>query len=396
MRRHVRNSGVFLAVLAWNSHANASCDETPSDCSDWANNGAFLPHPCDCAKFYQCSNYDAVLSSCGPGTYYDPESFICQFDNTRCHTTTTAEPSTTQLQCDDGYVMESNACVDINECAVSDTDYSGSGYSGSGYGESNDPCQNGQEIASSHCINLPGTYVCCPITFTYTAGVGCVDPILNCDAGFIQNDSNECVAIVATWEDIKNSTQALFNSIPAGEITFEYDITSAFSGPTPDSGNLAELNGAQRLDPIFDYEGETYELDTQTRTTPPTNFNLGNDGDCGDMVNIVRSQQNCGSCWAFAAVSVAQDAVCLQSGGVFQELLSPLQGGFGKSILSKKGSIMNYFKNFAIFLDFKARMGQGKSFYASVIQFLQFIVPNLFFFAKPCCTPRRLLQKLLR
>jgi len=155
-------------------------------------------------------------------------------------------------------------------------------------------------------------------------------PIVNCHAGFIQNVTNDCVAHLATWENIKKSTQALFDSIPAGEITFEYDITSAFSGPTPDSGNLAELNGAQRLDPIFDYEGEAYELDTQTRTTPPTNFNLGNDGDCGDMVNIVRSQQNCGSCWAFAAVSVAQDAVCLQSGGVFQELLSPLQGGFGK------------------------------------------------------------------
>ena len=71
-----------------------------------------------------------------------------------------------------------------------------------------------------------------------------------CDYGFtFSEDEGECVEVFETWADVQQKTSTILESITAESITFEFDLEGDFQGPTPDSGNLGELNGA---DPTYE------------------------------------------------------------------------------------------------------------------------------------------------
>ena len=89
-------SSLSLFFLA-KSQSSEWCDAPPT-CD---RNGQYIRHPCDCSKYYFCSNGNPALRSCGPGTYFDFSSKICNFEwAVECvlqdEPTTTVEATTTE------------------------------------------------------------------------------------------------------------------------------------------------------------------------------------------------------------------------------------------------------------------------------------------------------------
>ena len=65
---------------------------TEADCTTIPNcdfNGQYTRHPCDCQKYYLCTNGEQTLHSCGPGTLFEPQGEFCNFEHlVECDCTT--------------------------------------------------------------------------------------------------------------------------------------------------------------------------------------------------------------------------------------------------------------------------------------------------------------------
>lgn len=66
------------------------------------------------------------------------------------------------------------------------------------------------------------------------------------------------------------------------------------------------------LDDIF--------IDTETVDDLPVSFDWRTKGNC---IGAVRSQLNCGSCWAFSATSALADRACIKNADLSGAVLSP-------------------------------------------------------------------------
>ncbi|XP_054262445.1 peritrophin-1-like [Macrosteles quadrilineatus] len=71
----------------------------PKTCPD----GKYFPDPDECRVFYQCDRGRPVRKFCGPGTVFNPKSWVCDWPyNVDCgasHETSTKSPN----QCKDGF-----------------------------------------------------------------------------------------------------------------------------------------------------------------------------------------------------------------------------------------------------------------------------------------------------
>ena len=106
---------------------------------------------------------------------------------------------------------------------------------------------------------------------------------------------------------------------------------SEWKGPATES--YPKVMGYQ--EPFEEFKEDIFNMeldslnDTETNSTRkrrsagrpiPDSYDLRHDENCGDIVGIVRNQQNCGNCWAFSAVGVIQDVTCISSNGRFKHL----------------------------------------------------------------------------
>jgi len=75
---------------------------------------------------------------------------------------------------------------------------------------------------------------------------------------------------------------------------------------------------------------EDWAIKMPVRDTPmlvndslPTDFDARTEwADCEPVINHVRDQSNCGSCWAHGTTEALNDRLCISSGGAYQTLLS--------------------------------------------------------------------------
>jgi hypothetical protein len=77
--------------------AEIDCSEAPV-CT---TNGEYIRHPCDCQKYYMCSNGEAFLNTCGPGTNFESNGNFCDFissvDCSYLNPETTESPTTQEI-----------------------------------------------------------------------------------------------------------------------------------------------------------------------------------------------------------------------------------------------------------------------------------------------------------
>ena len=151
---------------------------------------------------------------------------------------------------------------------------------------------------------------------------------MNCESFQLMTERPKVVSSF-TWEDVKASLASVVDQIP-----FQVNL-GEFKGPTPLSGNLAELNGAI-VEEDKNLTGALPAI-TNNPSSPgrkkrqiaiPEHYDPRNSDinpNCHDVYSIVRDQAGCGSCWAFASVGVTQDVVCAQSEGRHKQLHSPMQ-----------------------------------------------------------------------
>ena len=97
MNHLISTSSLLFLADAQSSLWRSTWCATPPTCNQ---NGQYIKHPCDCMKYYFCSNGEAVLRTCGPGTYWDQSRRVCDFQSSvQCvieeEPTTTVEPVTT-------------------------------------------------------------------------------------------------------------------------------------------------------------------------------------------------------------------------------------------------------------------------------------------------------------
>jgi cathepsin B len=63
----------------------------------------------------------------------------------------------------------------------------------------------------------------------------------------------------------------------------------------------------------YDTSNVTFPENFDARTAWP---------ECASVINHVRDQANCGSCWAHGTTEALNDRMCIATGGKFQTLLS--------------------------------------------------------------------------
>lgn len=76
------------------------------------------------------------------------------------------------------------------------------------------------------------------------------------------------------------------------------------------------------VDPEWTIQGHVKDLDVDEDSLP-TDFDARtNWPECESVINHVRDQSNCGSCWAHGTTEALNDRLCIASGGSFTSLLS--------------------------------------------------------------------------
>ena len=101
----------------------------------------------------------------------------------------------------------------------------------------------------------------------------------------------------------------------------ETESVYMLTGLQSPGGKAAVLEYLTELDSMDDNPlGDNTDRKRRSTASIPENYDLRNDPDCGAMVDVVRNQQNCGNCWAFASIGVIQDVTCLSSKGRFKHL----------------------------------------------------------------------------
>jgi cathepsin B len=112
--------------------------------------------------------------------------------------------------------------------------------------------------------------------------------------------------------------QAIANEVNASGKNWKANPNSHFNDMTRSDmqktlGTIVDPDWLVKTGGIRDYVGATIPTEFNSNTQWP---------ECESVINNIRDQSDCGSCWAFGSTEALNDRICVHSNGAFTEYLS--------------------------------------------------------------------------